>query len=170
MKYPFLFVLMSCFSLFCDAQKAVDLPPEITFHRYQSIFSITGYESYYMLGDQTVTDQELGRYLEVNAPIIGKPYQKGLKLRRKARHFAALGVAGAALGLLTKSRQLDYIGYSGFVLGSTAGLSLTAWGNRKMGEGVYLYNLDRHRRLKEIHKRQPQYENPKNYSVIDGKQ
>jgi hypothetical protein len=164
MKYLFLFVLLSFFSLFCSAQDAADLPPKITYHP-STVHN--WWDGYYTLGDEPVTDQELGHYLQINYPIIAGPYRKGMKAHRNSWKFFALGVGGAALGLLTKPRQLDYIGYGGFLLGTAAGFGLSAWGNRKMGEGIYYYNQERERMLEELQRPSVYEQQKRRIEVLD---
>jgi len=173
MRYIFVFFALF-FSIPClHAQDIADLPPKITYHRFPNTIyeGFDNLNSHYMIGDSVVTDQELGYYLRFNHPQASRAFNKGLKMERASWYAFGLALGGAALGLLTKPRHLDQIGYGGFIIGGAAGLGLTAWSNRKKGTGVYLYNLDRQRRIEKLNElSQPPRVKQKGFSVIDSKQ
>ena len=173
MKHLFAFFLLSCATLGLNAQDIADLPPKVTYHRFPNTI-YEGYDNlnnHYMIGDSVVTDQELGYYLRFNHLEASRSFNKGLKMERASWYAFGFALGGAALGLLTKQRSLDHIGYGGFVVGTAAGLGLTAWSNRKKGTGVYLYNLDRQRRIEKLNEpSQPPPVKRKGFSVIDTKQ
>ncbi len=93
----------------------------------------------------------------------------GLKLDRKRRLASGIGIAGAAIGLVFKNRNLDRIGYGSMVLSSLVNLGLGIWSSRKKGAGLHLYNSKRSRR--KLCLRSPvapqQIERMKPYSVIN---
>lgn len=156
-----------------NAQDIADLPPKITHHRFRNtIYANYGsINNFYTIGDSVVTEQEVGYYLRLNHPQASRAFNKAQKIRRAGGFSFLLALGGAALGLLTKQRSLDKIGYGGFIVGTTASICFGVRYIRERNQAIKLYNLDRYQQMKKLNEPTPPPPvRQKSFSVIDTKQ
>lgn len=162
MKKRILSTAFASFACLLAAQPIGD-QPKVRFHESQ--FS---QHSYFTVGDSIVTERELALYFKMADSEAYETFNFGLKLDRSRRLARGIGIAGAAIGLVFKNRNLDRIGYGGMVLSSLLNLGLGIWSSRKKGTGLHLYNSKRSRRGPRLRSPVAQpIERMKPYSVIN---